>query len=166
MKPPTPPDVREFDVDTRFQKMARRPGGLPREQALHNAANNIEEIKPHFTGWLDTEIGALLRAIPGAAAARRADLSWLDALDHASIRLIDVAGTMDHSLVELIARHLHAICEAVRAGAPYHDDVMVCHLDALRLCRQPRYRNATLADVPELSMDLRRALLLKYPPSA
>ena len=45
MKPPTPPDVREFDVDTRFQKMARRPGGLPREQALHNAANNIEEIK-------------------------------------------------------------------------------------------------------------------------
>lgn len=166
MKPPPARDVREFDVDTRFQKMARRPGGLPREQALYNAANNLEEIKPHFSGWLDAEIGALLHAIPDAAAARRADLSWLDALDRASIRLIDVAATMDHPLVELVARHLHTICETVRDGAPYHDDVMVCHLDALRLCRRPRYRNATLADAPELSTDLRRALLLKYPPSA
>lgn len=163
MSQPTAREAREFDVDTRFQKMARRPGGLPREQALSNAANNLEEIKPHFSDWLDAEIGALLRAIPDDAADRRSGLLWLDMLDLASIRLIDVAATMDHSLVELIARHMHAICDAVRAGAPYHDDVMACHLDAMRLCRQPRYRNATLTDVPELSADLRRALMLKYP---
>ena len=37
-----------FFVETRFQRMARRPGGVRREQALENAQANLEESKPEF----------------------------------------------------------------------------------------------------------------------
>ncbi len=156
----------EFDVETQFQKMARRPGGLPREQALRRAANNIEEIKPRFTSWLDDELDALFRAVPDTASSRQIDLSWLNVIVRGSTRLIDVAATMDRPMVGLVARHLHMICEAVRRGAPYHDDIMACHLDALKLCQQRRYRNVAPEDMPELSTDLRRALMLRYSRSA
>jgi len=155
--------AREFDVDTRFQKMASRPGGLSRRQALKNAEVNIEKIKPYFIDWLDAEIARLSHLIPDAAGIRRSDLSWLDALEGASIRMVDVAATMNHPLANLVAHHLHIICEAVRRGAPYYDDIVTCHLDALWLCRQACYCDVTPESVSKLGVDLRRVLLLKYP---
>jgi hypothetical protein len=43
---------RTFPVETRFQKLARRPGGLPRAQAIEAAQAKIEESKPEFETWL------------------------------------------------------------------------------------------------------------------
>ena len=37
-------EARVFSVETRFQKMARRPGGVPRDQAIEKAAAKIEEL--------------------------------------------------------------------------------------------------------------------------
>lgn len=33
-----------FPVETNFQRMARRPGGLSRQQALHNAQRALQRI--------------------------------------------------------------------------------------------------------------------------
>ena len=35
-------DARVFPVETRFQKMAKREGGVPREKAIEQAQNEIE----------------------------------------------------------------------------------------------------------------------------
>lgn len=40
--------VRMFPVETQFQKLARREGGVPRDKAIEQANANIEEIKPGF----------------------------------------------------------------------------------------------------------------------
>ena len=56
-------EAQTFFVDTRFQQMARRPGGVPREQALENAQSNIEERKPEFEAWLDAELQNLAEAV-------------------------------------------------------------------------------------------------------
>jgi hypothetical protein len=37
-----------FHVDTRFQRMARRSGGVTREQAVAGAQAQVEELKADF----------------------------------------------------------------------------------------------------------------------
>jgi len=39
----TTPEARLFFVDTRFQKMARRPGGVPRDRAIEQAQKYIDK---------------------------------------------------------------------------------------------------------------------------
>jgi hypothetical protein len=43
-------DARVFPVVTRFQKMARREGGVSRDKAIEQAQIQIEEVKSNFDG--------------------------------------------------------------------------------------------------------------------
>ena len=61
------PKARIFAVDTRFRQMARRPGGLPREKAIEQAASKIDDAKPGYDVWLRTE----LRNWRGSLKARK-----------------------------------------------------------------------------------------------
>jgi hypothetical protein len=54
-------DARVFSVDTRFQKMARREGGIPRDKAIAQAQTGIKEAKSHFDGWLEGELKEFVR---------------------------------------------------------------------------------------------------------
>ena len=58
-KPRAKLKARIFAVDTRFQQMARRPGGLPREKAIEQAASKIDDAKPGYDVWLRTELQEL-----------------------------------------------------------------------------------------------------------
>ena len=60
--------ARVFPVETRFQRMARRAGGVPREQAIDNAQAKVEEIKPGFEDWLTAELTGLTDEIARAQA--------------------------------------------------------------------------------------------------
>ena len=42
------PEARIFAVETRFQKLARRSGGIPRDQAIEQATLQIDAAKPTF----------------------------------------------------------------------------------------------------------------------
>jgi len=46
-------EAKVFPVDTRFQQMARRPGGISREKALTNATSELENARPEVEDWLD-----------------------------------------------------------------------------------------------------------------
>jgi hypothetical protein len=155
----TPPhrQAREFDLETRFQALARRPGGLPRDAALRAAQAHVETVKPHVAGWLDAELAALLRAVPAVGSAM-ADAAWIDAAHDHTRRLAEVAGVAGFDLVAFVAGNLCAIFEAVADGGQCHDDVVACHIDALRLARQPQYRGMSPDDLAALRDGLRRVL--------
>ena len=53
------PRPQYFPVDTRFQQLARRPGGVTRERAIESAQRHIEELKTDFGDWLDRELQEL-----------------------------------------------------------------------------------------------------------
>ena len=38
-------EAREFHVETKFQQYAKRPGGIPREQAVVNAQTTVAALK-------------------------------------------------------------------------------------------------------------------------
>lgn len=151
-------DPVEFFVDSNFQKMARRPGGANRDEALKAAAAGVERIKESAADWLDTEINEFLKLLPEDTTSRGRDTGWIDAsLPHLQ-RLADVGATLDYPLMSLVANNLRQILAAIRQGARYHDEVVSCHMRALLLSRQDRYRRMQPDHVPELSEGLNRVL--------
>lgn len=150
--------AREFHVVTNFQRMARRPGGVTREQAVQKATAAIETFKPGFKDWLDRELDELLQVVPGPEGISEKELSWIDVADMHCQRLADVAATMDYQFVSFVAANLCVIFEAMKKGAEYHPEVIACHVDALQLASREQYRRLRAEDLPELTEGLRRVL--------
>jgi len=157
MSKPDDYEAREFHVETKFQQFAKRPGGVPRDQAIINAQSTVATLKPGFETWLDDEITHLLKAIPQAGADLK-ERAWMKTADAHSQHLADVSATMGYDFVSYVANNLCLMFDAIRQGADYRRDVMVCHLDALVLGRKDKFRRMKPEDVPELTEGLRRVL--------
>lgn len=151
------PSARVFSVETRFQKLARRPGGIPRDQALENAAQKIEAIKPSFDEWLNSELEPLSAAINGAKVGTPAP-DWIETANLHSSQIRDAGTTMGSELITFIAGSLCEVLDAITAGAECNMDSIACHLDALFLARQRQFRGMKPEQVPELTRGLRRVV--------
>lgn len=150
-------NARVFSVETRFQKLARRPGGIPREQALENAAQKIEAIKPSFDEWLTSELEPLAAAVNGAKTGNPAP-DWIETANLHSAQIRDAGTTMGSELITFIAGSFCEVLDAIAAGAECNMDSITCHLDALFLARQRRFRGMKPNEVPELTSGLRRVV--------
>jgi hypothetical protein len=147
-------NARVFSVDTRFQRMARRPGAVMREHAIERAQNHIEEIKVGFNDWLNRELKELANLIQRAQAGV-AEADWVDLANVHSRQLRDVGTTMDCELITFIADALCEIFDAMAAGAECNFNSIDCHVDALFLARHEPYRHLRPDQVPELTNGLR-----------
>ena len=150
-------NVRVFDVETTFQKYARRPGGVPRDRAIKYATSRVEELKPEFDDWLDKELEALAEAVRHAEDGGQAR-GWIDAMNDHARQLRDVGTTMDSELLTYIAGSLCEVLDGMTAGAKFNKESISCHVDALFLARQRRYRGLKPDQVPELIAGLRRVV--------
>jgi hypothetical protein len=148
-------DAQVFDVETRFQKLARRPGGVPRELALERAQADLDKSLPAFDAWLSEELDRLVALSREAAAAAFPDIGWAQDAAVQSGKIRDVGTTMGYDLITFIANNLCEIFEAISAGGDYRPDLIDCHLEALLLVRQERYRGMRPDQVPELISGLR-----------
>ena len=150
-------DVRIFSVETRFQELARRPGGVPREKAIEQAQAKIDDAKPGFDNWLDPTVESLVEVIKQAQAGT-APADWLETANRHSRHLRDVGTTMDFELLTYIANSLCEVLDAIAAGSKCDMNSIQCHIDALVLSRQRRYRGVKPEQVPELTSGLRRVV--------
>ena len=155
MSDQTSTQVRVFDVETRFQTMARRPGGISRDTAIEEANASIEMMKPDFDEWAAGELHELSRAIERARAGAPNE-EWLEAASLHARAVRDVGTTMGSELLTFVADSLCEILEAIEAGSDWDAETLVCHLDALMLVRQPAYRGMGPLELPELTRGLRR----------
>jgi hypothetical protein len=151
----TDDDVRIFPVETRFQQLAKRPGGIPRDKALAQAQAKIDEAKPAFDDWLNQQLDTLVDVVKGAQT-QGADAEWAEAANRYCRQLRDVGSTMDFELLTFIAGSLSEILDAITMGAEFDRDAIQCHIDALLLARQKSYRGIKPEQVPELISGLRR----------
>src|SRR5262245_15381547 len=147
-------DARVFFVDTRFQQMARRPGGIPRTQALENAQSKIAENTPEFEAWLDRELQALADLI-SQLHGRAAQPGWSEAICDHCRQLRDVGATMGYQLLTFVANNLCEILEGAAADDKANIESIICHVDAIFLARQKQYRNLRPDQLPELTKGLR-----------
>jgi hypothetical protein len=146
---------RTFPVETRFQRLARRPGGLPRAQAIKAAEAKIEESKPDFETWLDRELQDLVDLMASVRDGS-AKPHWVEELCSRCRQLRDIGTTMGYTLVTFIANNLADILENPNAGPEANLEMITCHIDALLLARQAQYRDLRPEQLPELIGGLRR----------
>jgi hypothetical protein len=160
------PRAHIFYVDSRFERLARRRGGVPREQALAEAQSQIEALKENFDGWLDEELQQLRAAViqvehnPGDAAA-------LDHAERVCSQIRDIGTTMGYQLVTFVAGSLCTILDGLKSGPAYDKDIVECHINALLLVRTDSYRNLRPNQLPEMTSGLHRIVEFagKYSPS-
>ena len=149
------PEARVFSPKTRFQTLARRPGGVSRNQAVENAQNQVEEAKLGFEDWLEGELTELVGWIDRAKSGEAVD-DWIDAAQFHAHQLRDVGTTVGFELLTFIANTLCTILDGIKSGAECNMDSIVCHIDALLLIRQKQYRHLRPDQLPELSRGLFR----------
>ena len=148
--------AREFAVETDFQKKARRPGGVTRNQAVGDAKAQIESLKEEFTDWLKNGLERLQSAIQ-LAETHPDNATLIEDAFRSSCELRDIGTTMGFELVTFVADRLCEVLNAISNGADYDKVLIRCHLDALQLARQESYKNVSPDQVPDLCEGLRRA---------
>lgn len=153
------PEATIFYADTRFERLARRPGGVERDAALEQAQAAVEDLKADFAIWVDTEFDTLNAAL-AEIDNDPTDKAALERAHKSCAQLRDVGGTMGYQLVTFVARTLCDILEAYIAGASYDRDVITCHSDAFKLARLEQYRHLLPEDVPEMTSGLLRVVEL------
>jgi hypothetical protein len=150
-----------FLVETRFEKMAKRPGGLPRDQAIKNAQGIIEQLKPDFADWIGRKIGEAIAAIRRIEEAP-IDSDDIDTTYRMCGELRDVGATMGFGLVTAVSGNLCEILDALKAGAPLHKEALECHVNALALSILAPYRNLSPDQVPEMMDGLTSVVMRAY----
>jgi hypothetical protein len=146
-------EARVFSAKTRFQSLARRPGGVPRSQAVDNAQGKIEEAKLGFDEWLDGELTELIGAIDRARAGEPVD-EWIEIAQFHTNQLRDIGTTVGFELLTFISNTLSTILDGIKAGAECNVESLACHVDSLLLIRQKQFRHLRPDQVPELSRGL------------
>lgn len=147
-------DAETFYVETHYERMARRPGGSPRDEALNAAQLQIDELKVGFVDWLDLQ----LKQLSGALADLDADPSATSLAErayHLCAQVQDVGTTMGFSVVTFVAKTLCEVLESIKAGAIYEREMIGCHTDALLYIAKNPHRNLTQEQIAELSGGLR-----------
>jgi hypothetical protein len=157
-KKPSPP-ANIFYADTRFERQARRSGGVDRDRALQQAQAQVESLKADFDVWAETEF-AKLNAALAEITANPTDKAALERASICCSQLRDVGTTMGYELVTFIARTLCEILEAYIAGATYDQNVIDCHSNAFMLARMEQYRHLRPDQVPEMTNGLLRVVEL------
>jgi hypothetical protein len=151
------PEAHLFYVDTRFEKRARRPGGIPREKAIEMAQARIEEIRPGFDVWLDQKLQELSKIIR-SAQENPAEPEWVDTAFFLAHQMRNVGTTMGYELLTYVADSLCEVFDEENFDSERNMNSVICHLDALLLSRQEQYRHLRPEQVPELSIGLRRVV--------
>ena len=152
-------EVRIFFADTRFERMARRPGGVPREKALAQADKVVDELRLDFGDWLDRELQELSMALSKAESDPNDNVALEDAYRNCA-QLQGVCTAMGYGLVTFVAENLCKIISTVISGAPYDKEMIDCHADALLLAKSDQYRALRPDQVPEMASGLRRVVEL------
>jgi hypothetical protein len=150
-------DARVFSVETRFQELARRDGGVPRDKAIEQAQMQLEEAKAHFDEWLAgvlKEFESLIKKVEGT----KAGADWMKIANFHGRELHDSATTLGFELIAFIAGSLCEILDTIEAGRECNMESITCHIESLVLAGQASYRHLKPEQVPDLTEGLHRVV--------
>jgi hypothetical protein len=156
-KTATESEARIFRVDTRFQKMAKREGGISRDKAIEQAQKEIERAKSNFDDWLGDELKEfknLMKKVDGA----KVSTGWIKTANFHSRQLRDSSITFNFELLAFIAGSLCEILDSIEAGSECNIESISCHIESLLLAAQGSYRHLKPDQVPDLTEGLHQVV--------
>jgi hypothetical protein len=150
-------DARIFRVDTRFEKLAKREGGIPRDKAIEKAQKEIERVKSSFDDWLCDELKEFKNLIEKVDRPK-VSAEWIKTANFHSRQLRDSANTLNFELLAFIAGSLCEILDSIEAGSECNMESITCHIESLLLASQASYRHMKPHQVPDLTEGLHQVV--------
>lgn len=138
-------------IETRFETLARRPGGVPRSSAIAAAESNVATVATDCRRALAAKIENLEMSLnddlPDAVITATEPL--LGGLNE----LHDVGATVGFPSITLIAGELCKLFES--AGGRTRNAIVGCFVRSLALCLRQEYRHADRSEVRRLVANLK-----------
>jgi len=153
------PQPKIFLANTRFETMAKRPGGVPRNDAIKSASSNIDKIKPEAIFWIRKGVVRLDRAIQDTWISAD-DAARFDAAIELSASLRDVGATIGFPLLSFICQNLCEILETQKSGVKFRKDILDVYRMALMLSAQDEHRDSSPDDLPIFKSGLEKVLMI------
>jgi hypothetical protein len=146
-----------FYTDNEFDRTATLPGGVPREEAIQRADDQLVALMPDFEVWLDTALKELQR-ISRSIRKTGADQNALDMLQRNTSYLLELGTTMGFPLITFVAQNFCEVLENIKPGTRTSKAIIECHVNALLLARTDAYRNLQPDQLSEMTEGLRSIL--------
>jgi hypothetical protein len=146
-------EARIFPVDTNFQRMARRPGGVTRNPAMERAETKIAEVRVDFNKWL-------MESWPNSQTRLRWRANGRS-IRSGSPTFPTAAGscatlpTMRFELLSFVAASLCDLLDSINVKDEFPVDTTVCHLNSLTLAARLQFRGLRPEQAPDLTKGLR-----------
>jgi hypothetical protein len=119
--------AREFPVETDFQRKARRPGGVTRNQAVGGAQAQIETLKDEFTDWVKDGLKRLQSSIQ--LAETQPPMPRHRGCFSQQLRAARYRHHDGYELVTFVANLLCEVLDNIRNGTDYDKVLIRCHLE-------------------------------------
>jgi hypothetical protein len=155
-------NARRIEKTSRFAVMARRPGGVSRDQALARAEATIDKQKDNYLEWVVRDLNTLesyVNAIHDHEGARDEDM---EAAYSKTAQIRDLGATFGFPLTTEVADSLCELLHRMRHARMYRRGAVQTHLEALKLVCTEAFKGKQPNDEKPLLDGLGR-VLAKYP---
>jgi len=156
-------NARRIEKTSRFAVMARRPGGVSREQALARAEETIEKQKDNYLTWVARDLGVLETCIQKIHEHQGAGDEDLAAAYSKTAQIRDLGATFGFPLTTEVADSLCELLHRMRHARTYGRGALQTHLEALKLVCTEAFKGKQANDEKPL-LDGLGHVLAKYPP--
>ncbi len=142
---------RLLTIETRFETLARRPGGVPRNSAIATANSNIAATAPDFCRALTARIEKLEKSLnddvpDSVISATGPFMSEIN-------ELRDIGAIVGFPSVTLIAGELCRLFDKADGGT--RNATVGCFVRSLSLCMRREYRHTDQSEVQRLVTNLK-----------
>ena len=134
--------VKVVDVESRLSKLALKPGGVSKADAIANASTAIDGLRTDYPDWLEKDLASLQEAIAVANENGGEDRAALDAIYRKAAQIRDLGTSFDFPLITAAADSLCELVYRLIENQAYDSRSIDCHVTALNYLKQPKSQTA------------------------
>jgi len=152
--------VQIVQVQTRFGKMAGKPGRMTRNEAIGAADAYIEQIEPRYLIWAENDLKELIEITDQVFKESRLGEHFHGAYRKAN-HLRDLGDTFDYPVITRVADSMCELLMRLHDAGVYNREALETHMAALRLVCTARFKGVQPGSVKEL-LDSLHKLVNRY----
>lgn len=152
------PKVVKKDGATRFHRMAKRAGGISRDEAIKRSNAFLETAKSKYHEWVAEDVLRLETALAALRGQTEPDPEALENAYHRTRVIRDLGDTMGYPLVTVVADSLCELLYRFKNANVYSERSVDTHFWSLQLVSTPAYKGEAKEATDNLLSGLRRVV--------
>ena len=158
------PKVVKKDGATRFHRLAKRAGGISRDEAIKRSDTFLETAKSKYHEWVAEDVQRLEKALAALRGQTVPDPEALENAYHRTRVIRDLGDTMGYPLITVVADSLCELLHRFKNANVYSEPAVDTHFWSLMLVSAPTYKGGEKEETDNLLSGLRR-VVDTFPPA-